>query len=170
MLLISIQIRWPLSSSMHCLHVYMIRGSRHRRRWRVWRHFLLGASLWKTYDLLRLRFGVGSCVAWLGNYFEAQSSFLCCLFIFVFFLASLRGLESERSVVIVGRICPLMHVEAGFIILNLKEVTCSLGVLGNDWHLHRHTIPDASQIWSTFANVLSYAYTYRRHMRMLMQF
>jgi hypothetical protein len=30
----------------------------------------LGASLWKTNDLLRLRFGftgVGSCVAWLGN-------------------------------------------------------------------------------------------------------
>jgi hypothetical protein len=43
------------------------------------------------------------------------------LLLFCFSFASLRGLESKRSAVIVGRICPLVDVEAGFIILNLKK-------------------------------------------------
>jgi hypothetical protein len=47
------------------------------------------------------------------------SSFYCY---FVFSFASLRGLESKRSVVIFDRICPLVDVEDGFIILNIKKV------------------------------------------------
>jgi hypothetical protein len=42
--------------------------------------------------------------------------------LFCFSFASLRGLEFKHSVVIVGRICPLVDVEAGFIILNLKKM------------------------------------------------
>jgi hypothetical protein len=34
-------------------------------------------------------------------------------------------LESKRSVVIVGRICPLVDVEAGFIILDVKKIFLS---------------------------------------------
>jgi hypothetical protein len=62
--------------------------------------------------------GVGCCVAWLGFLLEALSPFYCY---FVVSFASLRGLESNRSVVIFGRICLLVDVEAGFIILNLKK-------------------------------------------------
>jgi hypothetical protein len=58
--------------------------------------------------------------------------FLC----FCFSFASLRGLKSKRSVVIVGRICPLVDVEAGFIILNLK-ITVSPG----DWSIRHLTRP-----------------------------
>jgi hypothetical protein len=45
--------------------------------------------------------------------------------LFFFSFASLRGLESKRSVVIVGRICPLVDVEAGFIILDVKKIFLS---------------------------------------------
>jgi hypothetical protein len=44
------------------------------------------------------------------------------LLLFCFSFASLQGLEFKHSVVIVGRICPLVDVEAGFIILNLKKI------------------------------------------------
>jgi hypothetical protein len=44
-------------------------------------------------------------------------SLVFLLLLFCFSFASLRGLESKRPSVIVGRICPLVDVEAGFIIL-----------------------------------------------------
>jgi hypothetical protein len=50
------------------------------------------------------------------------------LLLFCFSFASLQGLEFKHSVVIVGRICPLVDVEAGFLILNLKNLFCVLHV------------------------------------------
>jgi hypothetical protein len=48
------------------------------------------------------------------------------LLLFCFSFASLQGLEFKHSGVIVGRICPLVDVEAGFIILNLKKSSLNI--------------------------------------------
>jgi hypothetical protein len=51
------------------------------------------------------------------------------LLLFCFSFASLRGLESKCSVVIIGRICPLVDVEVGFIILIKKKMTLIVFIL-----------------------------------------
>jgi hypothetical protein len=42
--------------------------------------------------------------------------------LFCFFFASVRGFEPKRSDVLVGRIYPLVDIEAGFLIPDLKKV------------------------------------------------
>jgi hypothetical protein len=83
----------------------------------VRRHFLLGGV---ALEDLRL----ASLTVWLdGRWMLCRlvgllvRSLVFLLLLFCFSFASLRGLESKRPSVIVGRICPLVDVEAGFIIL-----------------------------------------------------
>jgi hypothetical protein len=71
----------------------------------------------------RRRFGrlVTSLAVWLVGCWMVGllvRSLVFFLLLFCFSFASLQGLEFKHSVVIVGRICPLVDVEAGFIILN----------------------------------------------------
>jgi hypothetical protein len=96
-------------------------GSSEERRWRVRRHFLLGGVALEDLWLASLAVWLDGCWMLCRLVGLLVRSLVFFFLLLCFSFASLQGLEFKHPVVIVGLICPLVDVEAGFIILNLKK-------------------------------------------------